>query len=122
ERHGRPPRTRPPVGRARSGSDSPWVGARMNARTEPSHAELAEVPARDLGGRELQPRVPAVVEHLAAALVLRGEEALGRRQRVIGSTGARHIAHPLDAAVDLDALQLVVVLARFDEEGDARVA
>src|SRR4029079_16230937 len=62
-----------------AGSDTPPA---LRGR---SAAEVAAVPARDLRGRDLEPRVPAVVEHPVArtTLVLRVEERLGHRERVV---------------------------------------
>src|SRR4051812_19813719 len=102
-------------------------GARIPIRAEPSHRsdpELAEVPAGDLRRCDPEPRVTAVVEHAVAraALVLCVEQRLGRSERVVRLSGARHLAGRLHLAVDLDAAQLVVLLARLHQERNTRIA
>src|SRR6476659_8648718 len=88
--------------------------------------QLAEVPAGDLGGGYPQPGVPAVVDHARAGmLVLDGHQALGFGQLGcpgVGVGGARDRADHDRIALDLDAVQLVVVLPRVDHRRHPGVA
>ena len=88
--------------------------------------QLAEVPAGYLGGGYPQPGVPAVVDHApAGVLVLGGHQALGLGQfgqPGLGVGGARDRADHDRLALDLDAVQLVVVLPRVDHRGHPGVA
>src|SRR5271166_3663620 len=87
--------------------------------------ELTEVPAGDLGRRDAQPGVPAVVRHVRGPEVFSGHEPLGFGE--LGGLGVC-VAGPRDGAddgglaLDLDAVQLGVVLAPVDHSRHPGIA